>query len=71
MVHYNYTDNVVSYQTEFTAKIAGNDLSTKLAPLVRSIEYLVKVSEFTEGQFRYTTVKLKILKPVVERVVTD
>lgn len=41
VVNHDDTYNVIPYQTEFAAKIAGNNLSTKLAPHVRSIEYLI------------------------------
>lgn len=34
VVNHDDTYNVVSYQTELAAKIAGNNLSTKLAPHV-------------------------------------
>lgn len=71
MVNYDDTYDIVSFQPELTAKIAGNNLSTKLAPHVRSVKYLIEVSEFAEGQLGYTSVKFEILKPVVERTVTD
>lgn len=66
VVNHNDTYDIVSYQTELTAKIAGNNLSTKLAPHVRSVKYLIEVSEIAKGQFSYTTIELEILEPVVE-----
>lgn len=71
VVNHDDTYDIISCQTELTAKIAGNNLSTKSAPLVGSVEYLIKVSEFTKSQFGYVTVELEIFKPVIKRTITN